>query len=116
MARYDRCFRLAAAGKLGMAWDKMDAALLVREVTTPATIAGRGPSGPGNKAGQSAHGVAGPKSEKKQQGTCYWYNRLNGSYTFGQQCRFMHVCAGCGGEHPMSQCSNKYAAKVWRWK
>ena len=56
VVRYDRCFRLAAAGKPGMAWDKIDAALLVREVTTPAMIAGRGPSGPGNRGGQSAHG------------------------------------------------------------
>ena len=29
VARYDRCFRLATAGKPRMAWDKMDAALLV---------------------------------------------------------------------------------------
>ena len=111
VARYDRCFRLAAAGKPRMAWDKMDAALLVREVTTPATIAGRGPSGPGNRGGQSAHGGVGPKREKRQQGTCYRYNRQNGSCTFGQQCRFMHMCAGCGGEHPVSQCSSKHAGK-----
>ena len=49
VARHDRCFRLAAAGKPGMAWDKIDAALLMREVTTLATIAGTRPSGPGNR-------------------------------------------------------------------
>ena len=71
MVRYDRCLRLAAAGKPGIAWDKIDVALLVREATTPVTIARRGPSGSGNRGGQSAHGGAGPKRERKQQGTCF---------------------------------------------
>lgn len=54
VARYDRCFCLAAAGKLNMVWDRMDAVLLVREVTTPASITGNGPGGPESRGGQSA--------------------------------------------------------------
>ena len=65
MARYDRCFWLVAAKKSDMAWDKMDVVLLVREVTIPAAVIGKGPSGPGSRGGQSAHNGAGPRRERE---------------------------------------------------
>ena len=68
VARYARCFRLAAAGKPDVAWDRMDAALLVREVTTPATIAGKASSGPGSRGGQFSHSGAGPGERGNDRG------------------------------------------------
>lgn len=38
-------------------------------------------------------------------GHCIKYNRFNGDCKFGAKCKFPHVCSGCGGHHPVSQCS-----------
>ncbi len=104
VARYDRCFRLEAAGKPDVEWNHMDAALLVREIATPLAESSRG-------AQQSSESTS-QRRERKLQGACFQFNRQNGVCTFGQQCRFTHICSVCGGEHPATQCPSKAAARA----
>jgi len=98
LARYDRCFRLAAAGKPDVEWDRMDAALLVREITAPA--ASSRATGLIGRGTLQSSGSMSQRRKKKQQGACFCFNRQKGVCTFGPQCRFAHICSACGGEHP----------------
>jgi len=111
VARYDRCFWLAAAGKSDMAWEQMDVALLVREITTPAAVMGKGIRVSRGRRSQPSHGGTGQKRERKQQEACFRYNRQIGSCSFGQQCRFVHTCSACGGDHPATQCASRQTGK-----
>ncbi len=112
VARYDRCFRLAAAGKPDVEWDRMDAALLVREIASPSAASNRAMGFGGRGSLQSAG--ASQKRERKQHGACFRFNRQNGACTFGHQCRFAHICSTCGGEHPATQCPSRAVAKSQR--
>ena len=115
VVRYDRCFWLAAAGKPGMAWDKIDVALLVREVTTPATIAGRGPSGPGNRGDQSAHGQ-GPREKGDSRGPAIGITDRMEAAHLGN-CADLCMCVQDVEESIL--CHSVVAimsAKGWRWK
>ncbi len=112
VARYDRCFRLAAAGKRDTQWDRVDAALLLREAAGPAGAGiskGAGASsGKGPLTGMNGPGV---KRERRQQGHCFRFNKQNGVCVFGLQCRFAHTCSSCGGEHPATQCPSRATGK-----
>lgn len=35
---------------------------------------------------------------------CQKFNRYQGDCRFGRECRFLHVCSGCRGPHPVSKC------------
>ncbi len=113
VARYDRCFRLEAAGKPDVEWNHMDAALLVREIATPSAASSRA-TGLGGRGAQQSSESTSQRRERKLQGACFRFNRQNGVCTFGQQCRFTHICSVCGGEHPATQCPSKAAAKSQR--
>ena len=112
VARYDRCFRIAAAGKKDTQWDRVDAALLLREAADPAGAGmskGAGASiGRGLLASSSGPGV---KKERRQQGYCFCFNKQNGVCAFGLQCRFAYTCSSCGGEHPATQCASHASGK-----
>ena len=103
VARYDRCFRMAAAGRPDRSWAVMDAALLVRELTLPTAGQARGGSGYCSRVGGSAQAGSGQKRDRRQPGACFRYNK-GGSCGYGQQCRFAHTCSGCGGDHPATRC------------
>ncbi len=103
VARYDRCFRMAAAGRPDRSWAVMDAALLVRELTLPSAGQARGGSGSGSRVGGPAQAGSGQKRDRRQPGACFRFNK-GGSCGYGQQCRFAHICSGCGGDHPAMRC------------
>jgi len=103
VARYDRCFRMAAAGRPDRSWAVMDAALLVRELTLPPAGQARGGSGGGSRVGGPAQAGSGQKRDRRQPGACFRFNK-GGSCGYGQQCRFAHTCSGCGGDHPATRC------------
>ncbi len=38
------------------------------------------------------------------QEVCQKYNKFHGDCRHGKSCRYMHVCSGCRGPHPISRC------------
>ncbi len=111
VARYDPCFRLEDADKPEVKWECLDGSLLIRELVLTAECSGRSTAGAGHKNGQSGGSSFSQRREKRQQGTCFRFNRQNGNCAFGSQCRFLHACSGCGGDHPATQCNSKQQGK-----
>ena len=38
------------------------------------------------------------------QEVCKKYNKFNGDCRYGKSCRYLHVCSGCRGSHPIARC------------
>lgn len=47
------------------------------------------------------------KGADKDTRVCFNYNKKGQRCTFGEKCRFKHVCSKCGGPHPAFNCKEK---------
>ncbi len=101
VVKYDRRFRQEAAGRSDVAWGEEKTSLVLDMMcNTP-------------QAEKQTHG-SGPlqkKQEQRKRAVCFRFNKANSTCTFGSQCRFLHVCCQCGGDHTISQCHSKYGDK-----
>ena len=108
IARYDRAFRMKAAGNSDVAWSKVDAALLVNEIAARTWALG-GQSGSASRVGSGYPSGNGPRRVRKATvGVCRWFI-AEGHCGYGHSCKFRHICFTCGGGHPAAVCggSNK---------
>ncbi len=95
VVRYDRRFRREAAGRNDVVWGEENFPLML-DVTHS--------SQPTSSETKPGGGFASRRADSKKRGTCFRFNKGEGRCNFGQQCRFNHVCATCGGEHPAAVC------------
>lgn len=122
---YDQNFRMDVAGNSTQCWAKVDPSLYAQCFTGQALStenwcsqcqgldhsSGRCPYKPqaqqkrtwGAAFGQSPSRVP-PATSSGSGTTCFKFNRYNGDCRYGKQCRFEHVCSGCGGPHPVQKC------------
>lgn len=119
---YDQNFRAEVAGKTDQSWAKVDAGIYTQCFTGQAISTenwcGRCqcldhasqncPYNARKRSWSAASGQQQPHSSgsgpSASDQTCFKYNRFNGDCRFGRQCRFRHVCSGCGEPHPVSRC------------
>jgi len=102
VVKYDRRFRQEAARRNDVKWGEQKTCLVLDMMcNTP-------------QGEKQAHGNSGPsqrKADQKKRGACFRHNKANCTCTYGTQCRFLHVCSHCGGEHPATQRHNKSGEK-----
>eukprot|EP00730_Choanoeca_flexa_P013024 TRINITY_DN488_c0_g2_i1.p1 TRINITY_DN488_c0_g2~~TRINITY_DN488_c0_g2_i1.p1 ORF type:complete len:525 (+),score=89.57 TRINITY_DN488_c0_g2_i1:1567-3141(+) len=48
--------------------------------------------------------IAAPSGRGPPGGTCYKYNE-EGHCRFGADCKYVHACGTCGGDHPATECT-----------
>lgn len=120
---YDQDFRLEVAGNPAQAGAKRDPSLYAQCFTCQARSAEnwcshcqaldhsslRCPYKPQKRSWGAAFGQALPPSPSSGSAgasgsVCLKFNRFNGDCRYGRQCRFQHVCSGCGGPHPVQGC------------
>ncbi len=100
VVKYDRRFHQEAAGRDDAKWDEERVPLVVDLLCSSSQSKGDGKmSGNGNGTLQ-------------KKGACFRFNRASGNCLYGQNCKFAHVCSGCGGEHPLLQCSKNVDRKT----
>ena len=105
VARYNRAFRMKAAGNSDGAWSKVDATLLVNKITVRTWVLG-GQSGSGSRVESGFPSGNGPRRERKTTvGVCRQFN-AEGHCGYGQSCKFRHICFTCEGGHPASVCGD----------
>ncbi len=107
VANYDRKFRMKAAANPNKQWNEVDSVVLMYECPL---VSKRSAVGTVWRS-QPATGSGGLRKDRRQAGTCFRFNKQNGVYIFGQQCRFVHACASCGGDHPATQCTVKVTGR-----
>ncbi len=109
---YDQNFRQEAASNPTQSWAKVDPGIYkcrnwcskcqgldhtsdncpYRQRNRPWSVAmGAGASQPPGKPGREPQ-------------VCIKFNKFNGDCKFGKECRYLHVCSGCGEPHPISRC------------
>ena len=96
VAKYDRAFRKLAAGKGKTFWLREEASL-VRQYLSCHEI----------RQAVVTGGSSQRRPDQRKRGACFKFNKGSGACTYGAQCRFLHRCADCGGEHPAVQCKEK---------
>ena len=110
---YDQNFRQEMAGRPQESWAKVDSSIFSRSFLGMDCSAGgwcesclsfdhECPLGPSPKRPRPASGP--PKEEDPY---CRNFNRNNGVCKFGAQCRYLHKCRRCNGDHPASACPSK---------
>lgn len=98
VAKYDRRFRQEAAALESPKWEK-EKMTLIWEIMPPSG------QSKGEGRGYGAGGdVSSKRNEPRKKGYCFRFNKEGGNCVFGQQCRFGHSCAKCGGDHPRYRC------------
>ncbi|PIO11577.1 hypothetical protein AB205_0155200, partial [Aquarana catesbeiana] len=101
--RYDEQFRQRMAVRPTLRWDHKDISLWMRLMT-----AVRAPN-QFFQAGVGGSAAPGQPAEKRW-GYCWQFNE--GTCRFGSNCRFKHMCSGCGGSHALSKCFKKGKGRV----
>ena len=102
VVKYDRKFRQEAAGRNDVKWGEEKTSLVLDMMCTS------------SHADKQMHGSSVPlqrKADQRKRGACFRYNKANSACVYGAQCRFLHVCSQCGGEHPVTQCHSKSGEK-----
>jgi hypothetical protein len=115
---YDQNFRQEAAGNPDTPWSKVEPSLYAQCFTGQETQ-GEGwcttcqgvdhasadcPFQPRKRpraAGSPGQQGSAPKGAGE---LCHKYNRSGGQCSYGQKCRFQHICSVCRGHHPASHC------------
>ncbi len=97
VVKYDRKFRQEAAGRSDVAWGEEKTSLVLDMMC----------NAPQTERQGHGNGPVQRKVEQKKRGVCFRYNKENSTCAYGKQCRFLHACAQCGGDHPGSQCHGK---------
>ena len=118
---YDQNFRMEIAGNPTHSWAKVDPSLYAQCFTGQALSAenwcslcqgldhtsSRCPfrAQAQKRSWESPFGQALARTPHNGSGTtCFKFNRYDGDCKFGKNCRFDHVCSGCGGPHPIKKC------------
>lgn len=130
---YDRAFRRQAATLRTLNWSKTDSTLFSLAFTgkakkasscelcfssnhstaqcqdnqTAVALTFGGPTWPLPAAASHQSFQAQPQKMHTQRPICGLYNSKKGpsACTYGQRCRYIHICMLCKGNHPRSECS-----------
>ena len=114
---YDKKFRAAAVGDTSRSWAYLDTSLFTKELTCPhaAYVAAnarpaagldRQPARKRSKPGSANMEPRGRGSEVEAD-VCRRFNWQDGQCSFGDRCKYRHICSRCRGQHPVGRCSGQ---------
>ena len=112
---YDKKFRAAAVGDMDKSWAVLDVSLFTKEVTSPhaAFVAANPRASAGLERGNARKRSrpAGAYQEPLARvgdvdpDVCRRYNWQDGRCSFGNKCKYRHICSRCRGQHPAPRCN-----------